>query len=772
MFHADVVAARVEALLADPDLGPLLPDGLDPLPHSHCLAMRRHLDLAWDPDAKAPTRPLTRDEQVFVAHEQLRSKVDYEYCATRYHFISAEGRGVKPLFPLWESQRVMLDQIARVEKQRIDASWGGLFFNILKARQLGASTLTQSIIGHAVTTQGHLRAMVSSDVEDNSVHMFGMFETILEHLPWWLTPTVVTREAGRRRNFKTGSRYWAAWGKSGRGQLQDQGGRKGHLGRVKTVSKFHLTELSSWENPEQINDSFLPGVPTRPSSFGICESTAKGRGNWWHKWWELAGKGRTLPAFVNIFIPWYAEPSKWSAPAPADWTPAGETLAHARRCEASSFLYLGRTARLTRDQLFWWEMKRAEFDERGMLYQFLEEYPADPAEAFQFSSRSCFPVAVIERLRNLAKPPIVVCELQPETAAAHLLQEEREKLSAAEQGREYVRPAQIGPAQPLLGAGPTRVPVLLPDGYGFRALGRQELKERPSLLDVLQVYEAPRRRGPRAYVIVADVSEGVQADRSAVDVIRIPTLLEPAEQVAQFITDTRSPVQLAYVMDALGRWYTDADGREAQAGIEVNIGPGGSTQDTLQLHLGYGHFFVWEYIDARDPSRRQSNRIGWATTSRTRPMLLARFYAAVTTIDPVTKTADLVINSPWTLTDMQNFVSPTGRLEDGEAAPGMFDDCVMSGGIGAIACWRLAGGEHVPIDERRRQRAAEIAARAETSQQQSHDWRESPVPADYSTLYLRPEDDPGDPSCENPVASGAFAEIDTASMFSYPVDRD
>lgn len=743
MFSPAVIRQSLDALLADPSLADLdLPDlAIDEdYPVEACHAFRRRLDALQEEERPGElVRPLDADEQRFILHEQLRSKIDYAYAAVRYHWISAEGMGLMPMFPLWESQQIVLDAIARTEVARQTQQWGALLFNVLKARQLGVSTETQSIMAHYATTQAHQRLLCASDVEGSSVHLFTMFETILDGLPFWLKPKVLSKTDGRRRRFDTGTIYWAEWGKSGRGGLQDQGGAKGNLGRGKTASKFHISEVSTWEHPEQLNDGFFPTIPPRITSFGVAESTAKGRGNWWHHWWTQTDRGQT--DFVNVFIPWYAEPSKYSRPCPDDWQPDNETRAHAARAEREGPKYLKKSVQLSREQLYFWERKRREFDEQDALYKFYEEYPAEPEEAFQYSGRSCFPIKTIERIRLAARAPLVVCDLRPQTAAAHILKEARDRQQAADQGLPYA-PATVAVAAL---SDPT-VPILLPDGYGFKALHLAELKERKSLLDVLQVWEAPRRRGPRDYVAAVDVSDGLGADRSVVDIFRIPTILEPCEQVAQFITETRTPVELAYVIDALGRWYRSADDLEALAMIECN-NHGLSAQDTLQLHLGYGRFYVWEYYDAAQPSKRYSNKIGWVTTQRTRPLILVRLLDAVKAIDPISGQPDLILHSPWTLQDMQDFGTPTGRIADGEAVAGRYDDAVLSAAIGVYGAWRLAGGEHVPIDERRRQQAAERAERAQKADDQrtGRDWRNSPCPADWPQMLQRPEDDTGDP---------------------------
>lgn len=240
----------------------------------------------------------------------------------------------------------------------------------------------------------------------------------------------------------------------------------------------------------------------------------------------------------------------------------------------------------------------------------------------------------------------------------------------------------------------------LPAGYGFRRLTVPELRERNNLMDLLQIYEHPRRRGTYRYIVSADVSDGLGLDRSSVDVIRCGTIEEPAEQVAHFLSDQVAPMGLAYVIDAVGHLYHDRDQLEAMAAIECN-NHGLSTQDTLQLHLGYAYFYRWEYYDNAYPDKRWSNKIGWVTTQRTRPILLDKFKAAITTLDPITGLPDLILNSKATIEELTDFQTET-NLAEAAAASGAFDDCVMSAAIGNYVAWRLAGGESEPLEEKRR----------------------------------------------------------------------
>lgn len=247
----------------------------------------------------------------------------------------------------------------------------------------------------------------------------------------------------------------------------------------------------------------------------------------------------------------------------------------------------------------------------------------------------------------------------------------------------------------------------IPPGYGFHRLTVPELAERDALLDTLQIWDYPRR-GHR-YVLGADVADGIGQDRSVCDVMRLGTLEECEEQVAQFVSDQIPPRMFAYVIDAIGHLYKWPDGTEAMAAIELN-NHGLSVQDTLQLHLGYRHFFVWEVLDQADPRKRFTTKLGWTTTNRTRPILLDQFYTGITTIDPISGYSDCRINSSLTLDEMRDFQTD-GALWEAEAAKGAHDDTLIAGGIAHYVCWRLLGGESEPLADRRRRRTEEALRR-------------------------------------------------------------
>lgn len=254
-------------------------------------------------------------------------------------------------------------------------------------------------------------------------------------------------------------------------------------------------------------------------------------------------------------------------------------------------------------------------------------------------------------------------------------------------------------------------PYRVAPGYGMRSLKPVEWKQLVAdstdigLFDRFQVWEPPRPKKHR-YVVSVDVSNGIGQDRSVVDVVRVPTIREPAEQVAQLVTDSIDPSDLAYYVDSIGRLYAGNDDLPAIVAIECGQGPGMTTQSVMQKQLGYSNLFVWQTLDNRDLSKSFTTKLGWWTTRQSRPIILQALHHALTTTDPHTGVPDCRVNSPHTIAELRTFVSP-GPLWMAEAAEGAFDDCVMSLAIGVWVTQTVLVSSRETVHETRRRLSEE-----------------------------------------------------------------
>lgn len=255
-------------------------------------------------------------------------------------------------------------------------------------------------------------------------------------------------------------------------------------------------------------------------------------------------------------------------------------------------------------------------------------------------------------------------------------------------------------------------PIRVPPGFGMRVLSKedrlaaQQEDDYAGLYDRLQVYEPPRKSF--LYVVSVDVSNGVGLDNSVIDVTRVGTIREPDEQVAQFVTNQIEPDELAYIIDPIGRLYRGRDEMPALVAIECNaLGLG--TQAELQKHIGYPNFYIWQTLDHIDPGKAYTQRIGWFTNQRSRPLILGKYYHAVKTVDPHTGLPDYRINSPLTHRELQSFTSPSKALWMASAEPGANDDCIMAGAIGVYVAQTMQEAFRETAHEARRRLSEESA---------------------------------------------------------------
>lgn len=369
------------------------------------------LDDLYDRENEKLRRPLKLEESRFIQNEIFMSKAAYRYWVTRYAMIKTKHQTLERVV-IWESQELILDRVAKAELGSIHGQTGdGIVLALLKARQLGASTLTESMLSHRAVFYGNSTALIAAHIPEQSSYLFDMTERIYDNLPWWMKPKLTYHVKDEQMFFgEQDSLILTAAALSTAG---GDSGQRGAMGTGKTLGLVHLSELALWQNPYQIDDSLMPSIPESPNTLAIFESTAKGRGNWWHVTWNKATKG--LSRLSPVFIPWYAEPQTYTRPAPLDWQPSEVAKIHAINVLEDSPRWFGRPIKLTRDQLYWWERKRAEYVESNTLNKFLAEYCAKPEEAFQHTTVSVFPSEVLQSLQANARPLIALAEITPRT---------------------------------------------------------------------------------------------------------------------------------------------------------------------------------------------------------------------------------------------------------------------------------------------------------------------------------------------------------------------
>ena len=267
---------------------------------------------------------------------------------------------------------------------------------ILKARQMGFSTLTAAIIFFLVVTNFNRTAMVVAHEEKATKTIFGMYRLFFAMLPDWLKPqTRANSGYVLEFNRPTNSKSRVA----GLNSIIKCATAGGHgIGRSETVQYLHLSEYGFWPgNPKDTYLGVAQTVPDEPGTMIVIESTANGFNDFKAKW-DLAVECQRTgeEGFVPIFFAWHEMPS-YRRRVPQGFRRTDEE-------EELAALY-----GLDDGQIAW---RRYTINTKcgGDAARFRQEYPSCPEEAFIASGSCVFDqaaiVARIEELRKAGAAPI------------------------------------------------------------------------------------------------------------------------------------------------------------------------------------------------------------------------------------------------------------------------------------------------------------------------------------------------------------------------------
>ena len=261
---------------------------------------------------------------------------------------------------------------------------------ILKARQLGFSTLTEGLIFHACATRKNTNALIVTHREDATANLFRMSKLFYDELPGPIRPMLKASNA-QELIFENPTR--SAKEKAERPGLRSRlrcatAGGKG-IGRSDTLQCVHLSEYAFWpEGPDgkaATLTGILQAVPAMPGTMVVIESTANGYEDFKERW-DAAVAGEN--DFEAVFFAWFENPEYAMEPVPGtEWDPEEREL-----MERYS---------LTEGQMTWRRWCIAN-NCGGDLDMFRQEYPANPDEAFLHSGTGVFDNEQVILQRELA----------------------------------------------------------------------------------------------------------------------------------------------------------------------------------------------------------------------------------------------------------------------------------------------------------------------------------------------------------------------------------
>lgn len=252
---------------------------------------------------------------------------------------------------------------------------------ILKARQMGFSTVTGGLILSQTATHKNKQAAIVAHQEDSTTNLFNMYKLMYQNLPDPLKPTQLASNA-KELVFDNKSHT----GLNSRIRCMTAG--TGGVGRSFTINYLHISELAFWKSDVQNTMlGLMQAVPNTPDSMVIIESTANGYEEFQERW-EAAVKGES--DFYPLFVGWN-ELDEYSMPY------SGFELTDEEHS-------LQELYNLTLDQLEWrrWCIKN---NCGGDTSLFKQEYPISPEEAFLTTGDCVFDQEkIMERLKHVPEP--------------------------------------------------------------------------------------------------------------------------------------------------------------------------------------------------------------------------------------------------------------------------------------------------------------------------------------------------------------------------------
>lgn len=206
-------------------------------------------------------------------------------------FVLTKERGVVRLGDVINHAQIAL--IEEVERQI--NTIGRVRICVVKARQMGLSTIIEGIIFCLSMLFSDFQSLILSHDKESAEHLLTMTQRYWTTYPFREFHT--EKYAGRKQ---------LAWADT-QSNITIATANNKNAGTSKTIHALHASEVAKWEgNAQELIASLQPAIPFFGLTCVFYESTAKGIGNFFHSVCMEADKGNS--DFALLFFPWWQHP--------------------------------------------------------------------------------------------------------------------------------------------------------------------------------------------------------------------------------------------------------------------------------------------------------------------------------------------------------------------------------------------------------------------------------------------------------------------------------
>ena len=593
----------------------------------------------------------------WIANEKFLCFADAYYFITRYAKIrGVDEQIIRMEFPL--GQRIFLQILQEFDDRQV-----AIQVFVLKARQVGISTVVAMFFLHRILTRSNTHAIMASASIPQSEKLNMMIKTALDRIPFWLKPG------------KTSTREKEPRWENGSAMSIQAGSQTVAIAEGSSPSCIHLSEIADYDNPTvTIEQGLFPAAHQTSSLFFAMEGTGATASPWQKEKWEFYKANWKKPGgrFRTIFIPPACAPdiyphADWlrANPVPEGWYERRniETQRMKRRCElfvkSTDYLaeFLGADWEVPIEYQWYWEDGYLAAVASNSVKTYLSQNAVTDSDAFQSKFDSVFrdetiDIITTQRERSYnsyavtGRTIIVGNDNQPYQPPEHEIDYAAERISLrweANDGNVY---------DWML------IPLLPFDDSTDEAC-----------FNKLLVFEEPQD-GAR-YSEGIDTAHGLgleREDRSVATVLRNQYGSKRDVQAASFMSNQVNSAQMSRIAAAIATYYTtDWNGNvtsENPMGMRFVIEQIRKSGDECQLQLKlmgfYDHHIMHFYDDKGNINTEKGHKEGWRTVAWSRDILLQKFVNYVTG-------GWIKINDPVCIRQMKTFMR---RLKLGRATMG------------------------------------------------------------------------------------------------------
>lgn len=204
-------------------------------------------------------------------HELPYPGLPEEYAGRSVYQIKVKGGG----FISFRAKAAQLRALTAVYE---DMALGlPVFIVILKARQIGFSTMIALLFLGLAILKDALDIIVAAHIDKSASNLFGIYKTAYHFLPDILKPI---KEKDNQQELKF---------LSNQSQLSAFVAKEGNMGVSTSYTHAHFSEIALWKhNPAETLATALDSIPKMVGTIVFAESTSRGKHNLLHEMWLSA----------------------------------------------------------------------------------------------------------------------------------------------------------------------------------------------------------------------------------------------------------------------------------------------------------------------------------------------------------------------------------------------------------------------------------------------------------------------------------------------------